>query len=172
MEYYHTELRGKADGRTQCRPERRSMSQGERNITPEEAMDLLVGLMQNYFSSTADKESLRKMAQERGIQIEDDEPEEQTRKKILDLEEYQGTESLTVPPSREEQEEQQLPRQGVFMIKARRCKRCGRLLTSPQAVDLGYGCQCAAKAREEKREREPLPGQMSILDYFKQEGEE
>lgn len=31
----------------------------------------------------------------------------------------------------------------VFTIQARRCKRCGRLLTSQEAVERGYGCQCA-----------------------------
>lgn len=33
----------------------------------------------------------------------------------------------------------------IFTIRARRCKRCGRLLTSAEAVEKGYGCQCAAK---------------------------
>ena len=32
----------------------------------------------------------------------------------------------------------------IFTIRARRCKRCGRLLTSAEAVEKGYGCQCAA----------------------------
>lgn len=55
---------------------------------------------------------------------------------------------------------------GVFTIKARRCKRCGRLLTSKEAVERGYGCQCAMKARMEEKEREPIPGQRSIFDYL------
>jgi len=38
----------------------------------------------------------------------------------------------------------------VFTIQARRCKRCGRLLTSQEAVERGYGCQCAMKAKREE----------------------
>ena len=38
----------------------------------------------------------------------------------------------------------------VFTIQARRCKRCGRLLTSQEAVERGYGCQCAIKAKREE----------------------
>lgn len=54
----------------------------------------------------------------------------------------------------------------IFTVRARRCKRCGRLLTSKEAVERGYGCQCAAKARQEEIERKPLPGQMNIFDFF------
>lgn len=57
----------------------------------------------------------------------------------------------------------------IFTIKARRCKRCGRLLTSMESVEHGYGCQCAAKARAEEKAREPMPGQMNIYDLLKQE---
>lgn len=39
---------------------------------------------------------------------------------------------------------------GIILIQARRCKRCGRLLTSKEAVERGYGCQCAEKARKEE----------------------
>lgn len=60
---------------------------------------------------------------------------------------------------------------GIFMIQARRCKRCGRLLTSKEAVEKGYGCQCAKKARLEEQEREPIPGQVSIFDVL-EEGKE
>lgn len=55
----------------------------------------------------------------------------------------------------------------IFTIRARRCKRCGRLLTSAEAVEKGYGCQCAAKARAEKNAQKPIPGQMTIEDLFK-----
>lgn len=55
----------------------------------------------------------------------------------------------------------------IFMIRARRCRRCGRLLTSEEAVQKGYGCQCAAKARAEETERAPLPGQMNIEEWLK-----
>lgn len=60
---------------------------------------------------------------------------------------------------------------GIFLIQARKCKRCGRLLTSREAVMRGYGCQCAAKARQEEREKEPLPGQLTFFDWIHQEGE-
>lgn len=60
----------------------------------------------------------------------------------------------------------------IFTIRARRCKRCGRLLTSAEAVAKGYGCQCAAKAKVEERERMPLPGQMSLMDFIKEDMEE
>ena len=60
----------------------------------------------------------------------------------------------------------------IFMIEARRCKRCGRLFTSKEAVERGYGCQCAEKARREKREKQPIPGQRSIFDYLTDEKEE
>lgn len=59
---------------------------------------------------------------------------------------------------------------GIFTIQARRCKRCGRLLTSKEAVERGYGCQCAEKARREAAAKEPIPGQRSIFDYI--DGEE
>lgn len=60
---------------------------------------------------------------------------------------------------------------GIILIQARRCKRCGRLLTSKEAVERGYGCQCAAKARREEQERQPIPGQRSIFDYLSDEEE-
>lgn len=60
---------------------------------------------------------------------------------------------------------------GIFTIQARRCKRCGRLLTSKEAVERGYGCQCAEKARREEQERQPIPGQRSIFDYLSDEEE-
>ena len=55
---------------------------------------------------------------------------------------------------------------GIFMIKARKCKRCGRLLTSKDAIEKGLGCQCAMKAAKEELEKEPIPGQMDIFDFF------
>ena len=62
---------------------------------------------------------------------------------------------------------------GIFLIQARKCKRCGRLLTSKEAVARGYGCQCAAKAKLEEMEKQPVPGQYTMMDWIKQyqEGE-
>ena len=51
----------------------------------------------------------------------------------------------------------------VFMVRARRCKRCGGLLTSRQAVADGYGHTCLMKERGEQRAKAPLPGQMFIF---------
>lgn len=58
---------------------------------------------------------------------------------------------------------------GIFMIQARKCQRCGRLLTSKDAIEKGLGCQCAMKAAAEKAEKEPIPGQMDIFDYYRRE---
>ena len=60
----------------------------------------------------------------------------------------------------------------TFLIEARRCKRCGRLLTSKEAVERGYGCQCAQKALREEREKQPIPGQRTIFDYLSEEERE
>lgn len=57
----------------------------------------------------------------------------------------------------------------IFMIRARRCLRCGRLLTSQEAVENGYGCRCKELAVAEERAKEPIPGQLSILDLFKED---
>ena len=55
---------------------------------------------------------------------------------------------------------------GVFLVKARRCKRCGGLLTSKQAVEDGYGHICKMKARIEKLGEPQLEGQVSLFDDF------
>lgn len=51
----------------------------------------------------------------------------------------------------------------VFMVKARRCKRCGGLLTSAKAVAEGYGHVCKMKELGELQAKQPLPGQISLL---------
>lgn len=60
---------------------------------------------------------------------------------------------------------------GIFTIQVRKCKRCGRLLTSKEAVERGYGCQCAKNARKEEEAQKPIPGQRNIFDYLKDEEE-
>ena len=55
----------------------------------------------------------------------------------------------------------------IFTIKARKCLRCGRLLTSSDAIKDGYGCQCKAKAAAEEHANDPIPGQMDIYDFLK-----
>lgn len=57
----------------------------------------------------------------------------------------------------------------VFIIKARRCKRCGGLLTSKQAVADGYGHVCKIKTYIEKYGVPQIEGQMSFDDYFKED---
>ncbi len=52
----------------------------------------------------------------------------------------------------------------IFVIKARRCKRCGGLLTSEQGVKDGYGHTCKKKAEEEKRQKEFDKMQISLFD--------
>lgn len=54
----------------------------------------------------------------------------------------------------------------IFTIRARRCLRCGRLLTSTQAVTDGYGCRCKELSDFESKGAEPIPGQMSIDDFL------
>lgn len=52
----------------------------------------------------------------------------------------------------------------IFMVKARRCKRCGGLLTSKQAVADGYGHVCKMKELGEREAMQPIPGQMTLLE--------
>lgn len=42
----------------------------------------------------------------------------------------------------------------IFVLKARRCKRCGGLLTSKKAVKNGFGHVCYIKHKAEKEEKE------------------
>ncbi len=61
---------------------------------------------------------------------------------------------------------------GIFYVQACRCKRCGRLLTSKEAIERGYGCQCAARAKKEEGDQKPIPGQMELFDFISDEQEE
>lgn len=56
------------------------------------------------------------------------------------------------------------PESEVFTIPARRCKRCGGLLTSAQAIKDGYGSCCLRKVRQEARAKEQLKNQCSLFD--------
>lgn len=51
----------------------------------------------------------------------------------------------------------------IFTIQARRCKRCGGLLTSTQALRDGYGPCCLRKMRQEESDREALKDQYSLF---------
>ena len=52
---------------------------------------------------------------------------------------------------------------GVFTIPARRCKRCGGLLTSAQAIRDGYVSCCLRKMRQEARAKEEEKNQYSLF---------
>ena len=54
------------------------------------------------------------------------------------------------------------------MVKARRCKRCGGLLTSKQAVEDGYGHVCKMKVHAEEAAK-PDPNQMSLFPVLEEE---
>jgi hypothetical protein len=54
----------------------------------------------------------------------------------------------------------------VFWTRVRRCKLCGRLLFSEDALKDGYGCSCRQKARRIEEEKQPIPGQMTIEEWF------
>lgn len=56
------------------------------------------------------------------------------------------------------------PESEIFKITARRCKRCGGLLTSAEAIRDGYGSCCLRKMRQEARAKERLKNQCSLFD--------
>nr|DAO47785.1 MAG TPA: TFIIB Transcription factor zinc-finger [Caudoviricetes sp.] len=56
------------------------------------------------------------------------------------------------------------PKSDVFTIPARRCKRCGGLLTSKQGLRDGYGPCCLQKMRQEEAERKMAENQYSLFD--------
>ena len=57
----------------------------------------------------------------------------------------------------------------IFTIKARRCKRCGGLLTSEKAVKIGYGHVCKMKTKAEIEGPKQDPNQLSLFDQFEDE---
>lgn len=52
----------------------------------------------------------------------------------------------------------------IFTVTARRCKRCGGLLTSKEAVSEGYGHVCKQKMLGEESANKPIDGQMTLMD--------
>lgn len=52
---------------------------------------------------------------------------------------------------------------GIFTIPARRCKRCGRLLTSEQALRDGYGPCCLRKMKQAAMAKEEAKNQYSLF---------
>mgnify|MGYP001517286860 CR=1 FL=1 len=60
----------------------------------------------------------------------------------------------------------------VFTIPARRCKRCGGLLTSSQGLRDGYGPCCLRKIKQEEADRKMMENQCSLFDIVKPGGGE
>jgi hypothetical protein len=58
----------------------------------------------------------------------------------------------------------------LFTITARRCKRCGGLLTSYQGIRDGYGQCCLKKMQEEQARKEMEKYQCSLFDTEKEDG--
>lgn len=58
---------------------------------------------------------------------------------------------------------------GIFTINARRCKRCGGILTNKQAVEEGYGHVCKMKACAEEEAKKPIDGQIKLTYYLEKE---
>lgn len=52
----------------------------------------------------------------------------------------------------------------IFNVPARRCKRCGGILTSEQGLRDGYGPCCLKKMREEEEYRQFMEKQYSFFD--------
>lgn len=52
----------------------------------------------------------------------------------------------------------------IFTIRARRCKRCGGILTSEQGLRDGYGPCCLRKTREEEAQRREEEKLVSLFD--------
>lgn len=57
----------------------------------------------------------------------------------------------------------------IFDIPARRCKRCGGILTSEQGLRDGYGSCCLKKMKEEEADAKMRKIQISLFD---KEGEQ
>lgn len=51
----------------------------------------------------------------------------------------------------------------IFQIKARRCLRCGGLLTSRDGIRTGYGPCCLRKLRIEEADRRMMEAQFSLF---------
>ena len=51
----------------------------------------------------------------------------------------------------------------IFTIHARRCKRCGGLLTSGDSIRDGYGHSCKMKVKRELLAKEALKDQICLF---------
>ncbi len=57
----------------------------------------------------------------------------------------------------------------IFTVKARRCRRCGGLLTSKQAVEDGYGHVCKMKTNAEIEAAKPDVNQLTLFDEIEEQ---
>ena len=57
----------------------------------------------------------------------------------------------------------------IFQVPARRCKRCGGILTSEQGLRDGYGACCLKRMKEDEADVRMRKIQISLFD--KKEGE-
>lgn len=57
----------------------------------------------------------------------------------------------------------------IFMIRARRCKRCGGILTSEQGLRDGYGPCCVRKMQEAERQKQEEARLITLFDLEKEE---
>lgn len=60
-------------------------------------------------------------------------------------------------------------RSEVFQIAARRCKRCGGILTSEQGLRDGYGPCCLRKMQEEEQQKREEARLITLFDLEKEE---
>ena len=57
----------------------------------------------------------------------------------------------------------------IFQVPARRCKRCGGMLTSEQGLRDGYGACCLKRMKEDEADAKMRRIQISLFD--KKEGD-
>lgn len=57
----------------------------------------------------------------------------------------------------------------IFQVPARRCKRCGGILTSDQGLRDGYGACCLKRMKEDEADARMRKIQISLFDQ--KEGE-
>lgn len=58
----------------------------------------------------------------------------------------------------------------IFELKARRCLRCGGILTSAEGLRDGYGPCCKRKMIEEAAAKRAMERQISLFDKEDQDG--
>lgn len=52
----------------------------------------------------------------------------------------------------------------IFQVPARRCKRCGGILTSEQGLRDGYGACCLKRMKEDEADAKMRKIQISLFD--------